>query len=126
MNRCRFCNKPTDDFLCSSCLRCEEKRVRFQNSRKLSKHILSIDEWLDILGQNNFACKACKTETELLTLDHIVALSKGGLNIKMNVQPLCSYCHNIKAMVETKLTGNKKKRLEAKELMQEFNYIFGV
>lgn len=126
MSRCRFCNKPSDGFLCFSCLRCEEKRVKFQNGRKLSKDILSIEEWLDVLIQTNFVCKACKNEAELITLDHIIPLSKGGKNIKDNVQPLCSCCHNIKAMVETKLSGNKKKRTEAKELMQENKHIFGV
>lgn len=122
---CRLCGtKPCIEILCSSCLRCEEKRVTFQNDRHNSRQRLSVRDWLQVLSYCDFACKACKKKHSLLTLDHISPLSKGGLNVKENIQPLCSSCHDIKSSVETKLTGNKKKRQEAKEIILENKDIF--
>lgn len=122
---CKLCDNQTDNnILCDSCLRCEDKRVRFQNERKNSKHTLYLEDWIKVLEFHNYSCKGCKAKFVLLTLDHIQSLASGGLNKKENIQPLCSSCHEIKAAVETKLKGNKKKRREAKEIREMFPNLF--
>ncbi len=64
-------------------------------------------EWQMLKRQLGFRCVSCwKTEAELLLLgrklvpDHIIPLSKGGLNHITNLQPLChgrGGCNNTKA-----------------------------
>ncbi len=119
VNDCFFCFKPTNNIICNSCLKRENKRVKEQNkrSKKYNCGILSINDWIESLIQNNFKCKQCKARKHFLTLDHIVSMAKGGLNKKENIQPLCSSCHEIKGTIETKKQGNKKRREEAKEII---------
>lgn len=124
MTHCKLCNTGSTEILCPSCFRCEEKRVEVQNKRKNSKETLKIGEWLSCLEKHNYACKGCKKSLVLLTLDHIISLHKGGKNIVLNIQPLCSECHEIKGTVETKMMGNKKKREEGKEMRNHFSSIF--
>lgn len=59
---------------------------------------LTVDEWLDILGKQNYKCAHCGVELKPygFDLDHIVPLSKGGDNIKENVQGLCEHCNSVK------------------------------
>ena len=58
-------------------------------------------DWINILVKYNFSCAHCLS-TEVVTkrgglqLDHIIPLSKGGLNLAENIQPLCEPCHNLK------------------------------
>lgn len=56
---------------------------------------LARSDWNKVLAAHNFACVVCGA-TEDLTIDHIVPLSKGGLNIIDNVQPLCRRCNSSK------------------------------
>jgi len=120
---CKLClveERNIDCSLCSKCLKKEEHRVKEQNKRAHKKKIkerLSIKDWIISLERHNFSCAACKGNRNKLTLDHIISMSVGGKNCgDSNIQPLCSPCHELKSTIETKLKGNKKKRLEAKEL----------
>lgn len=56
------------------------------------------EEWEKIKKKYNYICQICKKqEPEIkLTIDHIIPLSKGGLNIKENIQPLCKSCNSSK------------------------------
>ena len=55
----------------------------------------------EIFERDNFTCQKCGSR-RLLTIDHIIPKSKGGLTVKDNLQTLCKAC-NIK----------KGKKLEA-------------
>lgn len=52
-------------------------------------------EWETLKKQYNFTCPCCKkSEPEIkLTIDHIIPISKGGLNTIENLQPLCLKCN---------------------------------
>lgn len=122
---CSFCLKHAENTICNSCLKRESKRVKDQNkrSRKYNCGILTIEDWSEVLIYNDFKCSHCKEHKHFLTLDHIVSMANGGLNKKENIQPLCSSCHEIKGTIETKYKGNKKKREEAKEIVNLYNVL---
>lgn len=70
-----------------------------RNSRKrLNGGILKIQEWRDMKREYNFRCRICflKEPKIKLTIDHIVPISKGGLNTIDNIQPLCVSCNSKK------------------------------
>ena len=56
------------------------------------------EEWEDIKKKFDYRCACCGTkEPEIkLETDHIVPISKGGKNIKENIQPLCRKCNTKK------------------------------
>jgi 5-methylcytosine-specific restriction endonuclease McrA len=49
------------------------------------------DEWLDLCARYDYKCASCGKEEQ--TVDHIIPLSVGGLNIIDNIQPLCKSCN---------------------------------
>ncbi len=53
-------------------------------------------EWINLCERYKNKCLCCGREDMKLTIDHIVPISLGGLNIISNIQPLCSYCNNSK------------------------------
>lgn len=52
-------------------------------------------EWEEKLKAHNYQCAMCGIHNEKspLTMDHIIAVSKGGRNDISNIQPLCSKCN---------------------------------
>lgn len=70
------------------------RRARlFGNGNKITS-----EEWKTLLDFYGHKCLCCgKTEKEVtITLDHVVPISKGGLNIIGNAQPLCLSCNSKK------------------------------
>lgn len=57
-------------------------------------------EWEELKDQFGRRCLSCgRTENEtLLTLDHVVPLSRGGSNTIENAQPLCRPCNSSKGV----------------------------
>ena len=57
---------------------------------------------LKILQRDNFKCVLCgRTKNEdILEIDHIISVSKGGNNNINNLQTICMTCHNGKTAVE--------------------------
>lgn len=51
-----------------------------------------------VFNRDNYQCKSCgKTQQETqLTVDHIIALARGGSNDISNLQTLCSRCNQQK------------------------------
>lgn len=130
-NECYLCGNQTEyflqkEFICSKCLNKERKRVRNQNSRARKKGQrflkITIEDWLSSLKDCNFCCPKCDSRftRQNLTLDHVISMSAFGPNSKNNIQPMCAKCHETKALIETKLKGNKKKRREAEEYLACF------
>lgn len=58
---------------------------------------LSVKDWLEVLSAWGSSCLKCGSD-HLVEIDHVVPLSKGGMNVKENIQPLCSDCNKRKKM----------------------------
>lgn len=52
-------------------------------------------EWLDLCNKYNNRCLCCG-EKNKLTVDHVIPISKGGMNTIDNIQPLCGSCNSKK------------------------------
>ncbi len=88
----------TFGFCCSRCVSQACRVVRRHNVRGRDARApgkLYAYQWLSLLYSHDFKCACCSTKT-VLTLDHIIPLSKGGQNQIFNVQPLCVTCHRDK------------------------------
>jgi 5-methylcytosine-specific restriction endonuclease McrA len=56
---------------------------------------LTIDQWFEVLEENNYQRKKCGSKQDL-TMDHIIPISKGGLHTKSNIGVLCRKCNSSK------------------------------
>ncbi len=54
-------------------------------------------EWEALCERHHYRCLACGRQGVALTVDHVVALTRGGDNTIDNIQPLCGPCNSRKA-----------------------------
>gem|GEM_PF-6576471 len=74
-------------------------RVSSQNGRAKKLAIegtLTYEGVIKVLEDHEYKCALCKS-LEFISLDHKIALTKGGLNVDSNIQPLCRMCNTIKS-----------------------------
>lgn len=71
-----------------------------ESERRIGLGRLSEEDWEKLKEKYRFACLRCgKTEPEiLLTVDHVIPVSKGGLDNIDNIQPLCYSCNVAKGI----------------------------
>ncbi len=56
---------------------------------------VTAEDWLEILKQHKNRCYYCK-KRKVLTIDHVIPVSKGGLHVKENLVPACQSCNSKK------------------------------
>lgn len=76
-----------------------EKRRLQKNKRRALEHgaegNFTLDDLEEIKKRFGNRCAICGKK-KLLTIDHIIPLSRGGSNFKENIQPLCRNCNSRK------------------------------
>jgi 5-methylcytosine-specific restriction endonuclease McrA len=74
------------------------KRLLYHKARYSGPHKVTAEEWHSIKVKYNFTCLRClRREPEIvLTRDHVIPISKGGLNLADNIAPLCRRCNSAK------------------------------
>lgn len=81
----------------------EKKKYNRQKNNLIRRKAggkLTFDDWMEIRNKYGDKCLCCgivavKSE---LTIDHIIPLWLGGMNVKENIQPLCRPCNNRKRL----------------------------
>ena len=70
------------------------------HKRREANGSFTLQEWEDLKKKCNYTCQICgKKEPEIkLTIDHIIPISRGGINYIKNIQPLCRSCNSIKGI----------------------------
>jgi 5-methylcytosine-specific restriction endonuclease McrA len=70
-----------------------------RRGRILGRGVFTRQEWEALKAKYNYTCLCCnKREPEIkLTPDHVIPLSRGGMNTIDNIQPLCRKCNNVKS-----------------------------
>ena len=71
------------------------RKMYCYTNRRKAQGKYTPDEWLDCLKEFNYECAYCGNK-ENLTIDHIVAISKGGYNCIFNIVPACHRCNSSK------------------------------
>jgi len=56
----------------------------------------TVQQWIEVCEMQGYKCNMCYNWFEMLTIDHIHPISKGGTNNIENIQGLCSFCNNSK------------------------------
>lgn len=57
---------------------------------------ITVNEWKSILAKYKNRCHYCGVESDSLTKDHLIALSRGGHHSAFNIVPACFSCNSRK------------------------------
>lgn len=71
------------------------KRIRRRAREAGAAGDFTEGEWLELCEYYGNRCLSCG-EQQLLTVDHVIPISKGGANSIENLQPLCHSCNSSK------------------------------
>jgi 5-methylcytosine-specific restriction protein A len=76
----------------------KNKRNLIINRLKRIKLSHSVNEWELLKKRHRNSCVNCKKSEPVIKLerDHIIPLSRGGTDLIINIQPLCSICNHKK------------------------------
>lgn len=69
---------------------------------------LTIQQWDAIKAAHDYRCAYCGERPDVLTVDHVVPLAKGGNHTASNVVPACSHCNYSKGARPLPVTLGKK------------------
>lgn len=71
------------------------KRLEYKQRRRSleSPNHFTADEFNQLCTKYDYACLSCGSTDATLSADHVIPLSKGGLNTIDNIQPLCVACN---------------------------------
>jgi 5-methylcytosine-specific restriction endonuclease McrA len=63
---------------------------------------VTAEDWLEIVAAHKNRCHYCR-KRKILTIDHVIPLSKGGKHVKENLVPACRGCNSAKNNKITRL-----------------------
>ncbi len=84
--------------------------------RKTGKIKIDNNKWSNLKAKYNFTCPSCLKKEPFIKLqsDHIIPITKGGINQMFNIQPLCGLCNLKKGLKIIKYKMPKKSKVEEK------------
>lgn len=87
---------------------------QYRSRRRNAEGSFTMKEWVEVKEKQKNICLMChKKEPEIiLTIDHIIPLSKGGENYISNIQGLCFNCNSSKKDTLFVIKDNEKITLE--------------
>ena len=64
---------------------------------------ITLEEWFELIRKYKYVCLCCHQQEPniILTIDHVIPISKGGPNVINNIQPLCGPCNYKKGRKST-------------------------
>jgi 5-methylcytosine-specific restriction endonuclease McrA len=71
--------------------------IRRQAHLARVEQTLTQEQWNEILEVFGHACAYCLRDDVKLTIDHVIAVSKGGPHTAENVVPACKHCNCVKS-----------------------------
>lgn len=101
------------DYLCKNRL---QFRINYQNRRariKAAGGTVTKALWRALCESYDNRCLSCG-EQKPLTMDHVVALSKGGAHGIENIQPLCDFCNKSKGVQDIDYRQSPRSERELK------------
>lgn len=69
---------------------------KYTHKKRASGGGVTKEEWEELKKRYDYMCLRCERKDVELTQDHVVPVSKGGVNLIGNIQPLCHSCNSIK------------------------------
>lgn len=75
-------------------------RIKKENRRITGRGTVTKDEWIALCESYDHRCAYCRLKARL-TMDHVVALTKGGSHLISNIVPACQSCNSSKGDRET-------------------------
>lgn len=76
---------------------------RFKDREKKSRRraaysdgTLTAEQWRDICARHDHRCVYCGDKPEILEMDHVIAISRGGEHSATNIVPACKPCNSAK------------------------------
>lgn len=84
------------------------QRHRNRRARLRTTGIVTVSEWEELKKRYEYTCLCCGvTEPDIkLQQDHVIPISRGGLNLIDNIQPLCPDCNYKKHTKDTDYRKN--------------------
>jgi 5-methylcytosine-specific restriction endonuclease McrA len=76
----------------------DKVRIHKNNRRCREKNggVITNDEWENLLNKYGNKCLCCGRNDVRITIDHVIPISRGGMNTIENAQPLCTSCNSKK------------------------------
>lgn len=88
-----------------------DRAIRYGCAGSTEKDRLKFKEWIEVLLSYEHTCLKCGSNSSKMNCDHIVPISKGGPNLKYNIQPLCGGCNKEKFILAEDYRPNPVPRL---------------
>ena len=73
------------------------RAARYARQRGASIRDFSAAQWQEIKAAHGYRCVYCRKKPKQLTMDHIIALIRGGAHTASNIVPACQSCNSRKS-----------------------------
>lgn len=76
--------------------RFKDREKKARRRAVYSEGTITPKQWQDICARHHNCCAYCGVQPNVLEMDHVIAISKGGLHSASNIVPACKPCNSAK------------------------------